>query len=281
MSETEEERVIVLKIQLNDFSPTHTFECGQCFRWEKQSDGSFVGVAGGKAARISEDSSIVTIEPCEKEDYEGFWREYLDADRDYSKIKEKLSSNDIMAQAISYGGGIRILRQEFTETLFSFIISQRSSIPRIKTCVKRLCERYGKEIPFEDKKLYAFPDIPTLASLTEKEYADLGVGYRASYLANAAHLLAEGEIDVDYLKKADTITARKELLKIRGVGDKVCDCVLLFSLGKYDLFPSDVWIKRVMAEHFNTQEAKEAGESLFGDFSGFAQQYLFYWRKDA
>ena len=253
MSETEEERVIVLKIQLNDFSPTHTFECGQCFRWEKQSDGSFVGVAGGKAARISEDSSIVTIEPCEKEDYEGFWREYLDADRDYSKIKEKLSSNDIMAQAISYGGGIRILRQEFTETLFSFIISQRSSIPRIKTCVKRLCERYGKEIPFEDKKLYAFPDIPTLASLTEKEYADLGVGYRASYLANAAHLLAEGEIDVDYLKKADTITARKELLKIRGVGDKVCDCVLLFSLGKYDLFPSDVWIKRVMAEHFNTQ----------------------------
>lgn len=273
--------MIGLKVQLNDFSPTHTFECGQCFRWEKQPDGSFIGVAGGRAARISEENSVVTIEPCSQKDYDEFWREYLDADRDYSKIKETLSANEVLARAISYGSGIRILRQEFTEALFSFIISQRSSIPRIKTCVKRLCERYGNEIPFEDKTLYSFPDVYTLASLTEKDYADLGVGYRASYLSNAAHLLAEGEIDVDYLKKADTLTARKELLKIRGVGDKVCDCVLLFSLGKYDLFPSDVWIKRVMAEYFNTEDAKEAGESLFGSYSGFAQQYLFYWGKEA
>jgi len=167
----------------------------------------------------------------------------------------------------------------FFEALISFIISQRSSIPKIKNCVDKLCRLYGEEIVFDGNTYYAFPTPEKIASLTEDEIRALGVGYRAPYILKAAKAVANGEIDESVLDKLDTPSAREKLLSLYGVGDKVCDCVLLFSLGKYDLFPADVWIKRVMEEEFDSKDAKALGESQFGSYSGFAQQYLFYWRK--
>lgn len=266
-------------IKLSDFSPAHTFDCGQCFRWERQIDGSYIGVAGGKVVKISANENVVTIDDIDENDYNAFWKKYLDAERDYTAIKEKLRKHPLMDKAINFGGGIRLLRQEFHETLISFIISQRSSIPKIKSCVARLCELYGEEIEFEGNIYYSFPSIDVLSNVTEEEYRAIGVGYRAPYIVDAVRKLKNGELDEEYLQNCDTPTARSELLKVHGVGDKVCDCVLLFSLGKYDLFPSDVWIKRVMEESFDTLSAKETGENLFKEYSGFAQQYLFYWRK--
>ncbi|MBQ8391970.1 MAG: DNA-3-methyladenine glycosylase 2 family protein [Clostridia bacterium] len=267
------------KVQIKDFLPLHTFDCGQCFRWERQEDGSFVGVANGQAVRISMVGETVEIEGITQSDYESFWKRYLDADRDYSKIKEAVSINDTMIKSIEFGKGIRILRQDFFETLISFIISQRSSIPKIKSCVDKLCTLYGKEIYFKGKVFHAFPTAEKIASLSEEEIRSLGVGYRAPYILKAAQAVANGEINADELEAMDTQSAREKLLSLYGVGDKVCDCVLLFSLGKFDLFPADVWIKRVMAEEFECTDAKAAGETKFGNYSGFAQQYLFYWRK--
>lgn len=266
-------------VQIKDFVPQHTFDCGQCFRWEKQSDDSFIGIANGQAARIKSDGENVTIEGISEADYESFWKKYLDAERDYKVIKNAVNINDTMKKAIDFGSGIRILRQDFFEALISFIISQRSSIPKIKSCVNKLCELCGDSIEFEGKEYFSFPSAEKVAALAEEELRTIGVGYRAPYILKAAKAVAEGEIDSAALEKADTQTAREKLLSLYGVGDKVCDCVLLFSLGKYDLFPSDVWIKRVMAEKFDSLDAKKAGESQFGLYSGFAQQYLFYWRK--
>jgi len=266
--------------EIKDFIPEQTFECGQCFRWERCEDGSYEGVAGSNAVRISAEGSKVEILGCDEKQYNAFWRKYLDADRDYTSIKKDICINETMKSAVSFGGGIRILRQEFFEALISFIISQRSSIPRIKTCVRRLCEKYGDEIKLEGKTFYTFPSPERLASLTEADFAALGVGYRAGYIVDAVKKVLTGEVDEKRLEAADTQTARAELMKIKGVGDKVCDCVLLFSLGKYDLFPSDVWIKRVMEENFSQKDAKHTGERLFGENSGFAQQYLFYWRRE-
>lgn len=268
-----------MKLTLNDFSLTHTFECGQCFRWEKQEDGSYIGVAGGRAARLRKEGALLSIDSGTDEDFDSFWRTYLDADRDYSEIKKALSVNDVMRQAVSFGSGIRILRQDFFEALISFIISQRSSIPKIKSCVEKLCRLCGDEIFFEDKTYYSFPSAKNVAMLSDNELKSLGVGYRAPYISNAARAVLDGQIDARALFDADTIDARRALLSLYGVGDKVCDCVLLFSIGKYDLFPSDVWIKRVMEEEFSSSSAKECGEKIFGQYSGFAQQYLFYWRK--
>ena len=266
-------------VKIKDFVPEHTFDCGQCFRWEKEADGAYIGIANGQAVRIKADGENVTIDGCSEEDYENFWKRYLDADRDYKKIKEAVNQNAIMAEAIKFGSGIRILRQEFFETLISFIISQRSSIPKIKSCIDKLCKTYGDEIFFEGKAYYTFPTAEKIASLSEEDIRALGVGYRAPYILKAAIAVKNGEIDAETLENQDSAFAREKLLTLYGVGDKVCDCVLLFSLAKYDLFPTDVWIKRVMAEQFRTADAKKDGEIIFGKYSGFAQQYLFYWRK--
>lgn len=268
-----------MKVQINDFVPEHTFDCGQCFRWEKDADGSYTGVANGQAVRIKADGSCVTIEGITQEDYDSFWKNYLDVQRDYSTVKKAVNINETMRKSIEFGYGIRILRQDFFEALISFIISQRSSIPKIKSCVDKLCTLYGKEILFEGKKYYSFPEPQVIASLSEDAVRALGVGYRAPYIIKAAQAVASGEIDAKQLESSETQAAREKLLSLYGVGDKVCDCVLLFSLGKYDLFPADVWIKRVMSEEFDSADAKAAGESHFGEYSGFAQQYLFYWRK--
>ena len=268
-----------MKVTIKDFVPEHTFDCGQCFRWGKQPDGSYIGVAGGQAVRIKAEGETVTIDGCSEKDYESFWRKYLDADRDYSEIKTAVSTNDIMKNAVSFGSGIRILRQEFFETLISFIISQRSSIPKIKSSVEKMCRLWGNEIVFEGETYYTFPTPEKIASLAEDDIRSIGVGYRAPYILKAAKAVLDGEIDGERLEALDTPSARNALLSLYGVGDKVCDCVLLFSLAKYDLFPADVWIKRVMEESFESKDAKALGESLFGKYSGFAQQYLFYWRK--
>lgn len=266
-------------VEIKDFVPEHTFDCGQCFRWEKQSDGSYIGVANAQAVRISAEGSRVEIDGITEEDYESFWKSYLDAGRDYSAVKKAVNINATMNEAVNFGNGIRILRQDFFEALVSFIISQRSSIPKIKSCVDKLCRLYGEEIEFEGKSYYSFPTPETIASLSEDDIRALGVGYRAPYILKAAKAVASGEIDGNTLDSLDTPSAREKLLSLYGVGDKVCDCVLLFSLGKYDLFPADVWIKRVMEEEFDSKDAKALGESQFGAYSGFAQQYLFYWRK--
>ena len=269
----------IVKVQIRDFLPRHTFDCGQCFRWELQEDGSYTGIANRQAVRISMVEDTVEIEGITQTDYEDFWKRYLDFDRDYSKIKKTVSINDTMIKSVEFGNGIRILRQDFFETLISFIISQRSSIPKIKSCVEKLCSLYGDEIHFKGKVFYTFPTAQKIASLSEEEIRSLGVGYRAPYILKAAQAVVNGEINAEELEAMDTASARQKLLSLYGVGDKVCDCVLLFSLGKYDLFPADVWIKRVMEEEFRSKDAKKLGESQFGLYSGFAQQYLFYWRK--
>lgn len=269
-------------ISAKDFNLVHTFDCGQCFRWNREDDGSYIGVAGGRVARLREGNGEILIENCSDDDFSAFWKNYLDLDRDYGKIKAAVSVNDTMKTAVEYGSGIRILRQEFFEALISYIISQNNSIPNIKRVVERLCAAYGEPLEFEGKTYYSFPSADTLAALEVSDFRALGAGFRDRYISGASRLVAAGEISFEALCASTTEDARRKLMEIKGVGNKVCDCVLLFSLGKYDLFPTDTWINKVMSESFNTdsvKSAKSAGEELFGEYSGFAQQYLFYWRR--
>lgn len=260
----------------------HTFDCGQCFRWRRGEDGSYIGVAGGRAARLSCEDGDIVIE-CTDGDFDAFWRAYLDLDRDYGEIKRAVSVNDTMSSAVEYGSGIRLLRQEFFETLISYIISQNNSIPNIKRVVERLCAAYGAGFDFCGEMFFAFPEPETLAALEPADFRALGAGFRDRYISGAARLVASGELSEAALCAMPTAEARKRLMEVKGVGNKVCDCVMLFSLGKYDLFPTDTWINKVMAECFgatSVKTAKSEGERLFGQYSGFAQQYLFYWRRE-
>lgn len=273
----------VTQVSNKDFDLRHTFDCGQCFRWNRSEDGSYSGVAGGKAVRFRQEGDSILIENCCAADFDSFWKSYLDLDRDYAEVKKAVAVNDLMRTAISYGEGIRILRQEFFEVLISFIISQNNSIPNIKRVVERLCAAYGEPIEFEGETRYAFPTAEKLASLSEADFRALGAGFRDRYLVGAARLAAEGILDPARLTAMPTDEARAELMKVKGVGNKVCDCVLLFALGKFDLFPTDTWIRKVMAESFGAKSAlaaKSEGQRIFGQNAGFAQQYLFYWRRE-
>lgn len=284
----------VIRENITDFHPDHIFDCGQAFRWEKQDDGSYTGVAGGRIANIRfepydgcETTGRLIINNAEDRDFDDFWYDYLDLSRDYGKIKETLGRDEVMAQAITYGEGIRLLRQEPWETLVSFIISQNNHIPRIKKCIESLSENFGEKVGnFEGRDFYGLPSPEKLASLTEEDLQVCRLGYRAKYLiATAEKVVSEG-IDVlneTALPHVSSESAYEYITGFTGVGPKVANCIMLFALGKYDSFPLDVWMKRVMTEEYGLASPKEMADFAaenFGEYGGFAQQYLFYYIRE-
>lgn len=253
-----------------ELSPYKTFECGQCFRWNADENGGYVGVASGRAARVFTRGGMAVIE-CDEADI-GFWREYLDMDTDYVKARESVMLGEYLTECAEYGRGIRILRQDKWEALCSFIISQCNNIPRIKSIVEKLCAMFGEamETPWGVK--YSFPTASRVALLEEPELAPLRSGYRAAYIINAARAVASGDIDLEYAATLDGNEARKYLRSLNGVGDKVANCAVLFGLHRMDAFPVDVWIKRALKENL------PAGfdPATLGDYAGLAQQYMFF-----
>lgn len=284
MKITEEKGKIILK-DLHDFNPVHTFMCGQCFRWD-ESDGGFIGIAHGRAVLVKQtENGDVEIYNTTKKDFNDIWCDYFDFNTDYGAIKNTLSSDDSLKKAIKFGGGIRILNQEPFECLISFIISTQNSIPRIKKIIAKMSELFGEKIEFNGKTYYAFPTCEALAQLNESDLAPLKVGYRAEYILDASKKVKNGEVDLNSLFDTDIQGARKELLKIKGVGPKVADCVLLFSLKKHGAFPIDVWIGRIMrslylGENATMKEILKFSSEKFSDYAGFAQQYLFYYARE-
>lgn len=284
MKITEEKGKVVIG-GVCDFNPVHTFMCGQCFRWD-ETDGIFIGTAYGKTVAVKSISDTeFEILNTTKADFEKIWMDYFDFNTDYSRIKKVLSDDFNLKKAIEFGGGIRILNQDPFECLISFIISTQNSIPRIKKIIAKMSEMFGGEIVFDGRKYYAFPSCDVLCTLTEADLAPLKVGYRAAYILDAAKKVKSGEVDVYNLKNLDTASARSELLKIKGVGPKVADCVLLFSMKKHDSFPIDVWIGRIMRslyldENASMKDILKYSNEKFSSLAGFAQQYLFYYARE-
>lgn len=270
---------------VKDFDPVHTFACGQCFRWKAEEDRSFTGVAKGKVVNIGFDGEQLRIKNSTSEDFKNIWFDYLDLGRDYGKIKDVLRQDEIMEEAIAYGHGIRILKQDFYETLISFIISANNGIPRIMSTVEVIAQHYGDKVSMDGKTYYTFPDIKKLADSTIEELWICKGGFRCRYIINSATMIATKEADFSRISELSTGRAQEELMKLPGIGPKVADCILLYSGTKQDVFPTDVWVKRVMEELYFKREAsfKEiqqfAGEK-FGDNCGIAQQYLFYYARE-
>lgn len=270
---------------VSDFNPVHIFECGQCFRWVKQEDGSYTGVARGRAVNASYTDGKLKIDNSTMEDFKNIWYDYFDLGRDYFKIKEKLSKDEIMKNAIEFGHGIRLLKQDLWETLISFIISANNRIPMIMKVVGAISRMYGDEIRMKDKSYYTFPHVGTLAGSTLEQLEVCRGGFRCKYILNTAGMVRDGAVNLDILANMTTHGAREELKKFPGVGNKVADCTLLYSGTKYDVFPTDVWVKRVMEELYFKREAtfseiQDFAADYFGELAGIAQQYLFYYARE-
>ena len=271
---------------IEDFNPVHIFECGQCFRWRKENDGSYTGVAGGRVVNVAYDNKgTLKIENSSIEDFLTIWFEYFDLGRDYSLIKRSLARDGIMEKATEFGCGIRILKQDLWETLISFIISANNRIPMIMKVVEAISRDFGKEIIFNGKKYYAFPGPGNLADAGLEQLKACRGGFRCRYIANTARVIRDGAVDIDKLNRMETGEARDELMRLPGVGRKVADCVLLYGGARYEVFPTDLWIKRVMEELYfkrkaSLREIHEFAEKRFGKLAGFAQQYLFYYARE-
>lgn len=280
-----EEANNVIVENVKDFNPVHIFECGQCFRWFKREDGSFTGIAKGKVINVLYFENKLVIKNSNIQDFIDIWFDYFDLGRDYSEIKAILSKDETMKKAIEFGSGIRLLKQEIWETLVSFVISANNRIPMIMKVVASISKEYGKAIIYDNFKFYSFPGVDKISESSVEELEVCKAGFRCKYISLTSQFVKEGTIDLNGLGSLTTGNARDELMRLPGVGPKVADCVLLYSGTKYDVFPTDVWVKRVMEElYFNRQasfkEIQQFSNENFGDLSGFAQQYLFYYARE-
>jgi len=262
------------------FDPVQIFECGQSFRWVKCKDG-YTGVVQGKLLKLKDIDGGFELQNTRMDEFHSVWSNYFDMDRDYGEIKTVLSEDEAIKESINFGSGIRILNQDFWETLISFIISANNNIPRIKDIIERLSLAYGERIETGEGEYYAFPKPVVLGRASEEDLLRCGCGYRARYIKKTAQMVESGEVSFERLKDMSYREALNLLLKCPGVGNKVADCVLLFSAGKTEAFPVDVWIKRAMERLYGLNEKNEAeirrfAQERFGKLAGFAQQYLFY-----
>lgn len=293
------DKVIIKGVK--NFNSKHIFECGQCFRWNKSERG-YIGVAFKKVIEVVQEGNDVLLLNSSLDDFYKIWEDYFDLKRDYTLIKDTLSVDPILKESVEFGSGIRILNQEPFETLMSFIISANNQIPRIKSIIERLSLNYGDKVTYENRDYYTFPTPEQLSVASIEDLRNLGLGFRDKYIYNTVKAVLEGSfaflkknnneiLDEDEIKHLDyhleTIvnmshdSCHKSLLKYSGVGPKVADCIMLFSMKKQEAFPVDVWVKKAMMHFYNAPDGnllkiRKFGQETFGDLAGFAQQYLFY-----
>ncbi|MDU2292068.1 MAG: DNA glycosylase [Clostridium celatum] len=294
----EKENSIVLE-NVKDFNIKQILECGQCFRWERISDTNYIIVAYRRVIEVIQEGSTVTILNTNMNDFNEIWKNYFDLDVNYEEVKEELSKDELLKKSVEFGYGIRILNQDPFEMLISFIISARNSIPSIMKTIKKISERWGDRIEYKDNIYYAFPTPEQLKEVSLEEIKETGASFRSKYIVdtiskvnaaldakNNGELTEELEqFDLEYIKSLPVDECHKALQNFMGVGAKVADCIMLFSMSKHSAFPVDVWIKRAMIHFYlapdvSLNKIRVFGREKFGELAGLAQQYLFYYARE-
>lgn len=269
------ENEYIIVDDLKDFDIRQILDCGQIFRYAKTGENEYTVMSRDKRLKVTQDENKAVIYGDK-----AFAREFFDLDRDYGKIKKQLEDLPYMSESLEYGGGIRILNNDAWEMIISFIISANNHIPRIKGIIERLCAGLGRDMG----GYYAFPTAEAMADKGEDYYFALGAGYRAPYLASTATAIAEGRFDIDAVRSMPTKEAAKYLCTLLGVGPKVADCILLFGYHRTDVFPVDTWIKKVYRDTLGgaatNKQMREKLIALYSNLSGYAQQYLFFGKRD-
>ena len=265
------------------FNTEAVFDCGQAFRFlpveGTAHECEYGGVAFGKYITVAQDGDTLTVYGATEDDFEKVWIPYLGLDFDIDGARRDIlsrSDNPALREAVEYGKGIRILRQEKWETLCSFIISQNNNIPRIRGLIGAISKALGTPIETPLGVMYSFPTPGAIVEAGVDALREMKFGFRAPYIYDAATKVASGEIDLEAVASAPTTAeAAEALMKIKGVGPKVAACTLLFGFDRTDAFPVDVWVKRVIEKYF---PAPFDAASL-GAYAGLAQQYLFYYER--
>lgn len=252
---------------------------GQAFRWRQEGE-AWLGISRSRPVLIRQEGEVLHFTGTQPDDT-AFWTNYLGIDRDYAPMEQLLAEDPYTAPCLPYSRGIRVFRQDPYETLISFILSANNNVRRIAKIIETLCERFGKPMDFCGHCLHAFPEPQVLASLSPEVLVDCGAGYRAPYVVDSARKVAEG-YDLETLRPLAFDALKKELMTFSGVGPKVAECIMLFSLDCERAFPVDVWVKRIVQYLYPGEEGKKAARDAaerFGCWAGAAQQYLFHYAR--
>ncbi len=264
----------MIKREIPYFSISQICRSGQCFRMKEEETGSCVVIAGKRRIEVSQQGEICWFD-CSEQEFEEFWKEYFDLEGDYAACMARVDSGDLYLQkAMEEGFGIRILRQDLWEMIVSFLISQQNHIARIKRCIELLCEQYGEICTdIKGNDYYAFPEPEALAGLPEDALKECNLGYRSKYVVRAAQSVCSGALDLDRISRLSYGRAKKELLKLFGVGEKVADCICLFGLHHLQAFPVDTHIRQALEAHYR----RGFPHRRYRDCQGVLQQYIFYY----
>ena len=284
------EQIFILE-NYKDFEPRHIFDCGQCFRWNIQEDGSYTGVFKNNVLNVKKENNKIIFKGMCSDNIIKVINDYFDFDTDYNKIKQELSSIDeYLKESIEFGSGIRILNQDLWETIISFIISANNNIPRIKGIIERISKKYGNKIEWNGIVYYTFPTPEALSKASVEDLRALGLGFRDKRVYDTTRIILNNEISLEELiNEKDTYVLREKLLTLPGVGPKVADCIMLFGLKRFEVFPIDVWVRRVMNDLYiknedetkvNKREIEKLAMEKYKNLAGLAQQYLFYWKRE-
>lgn len=271
-----------LELNVQCFNLKYTLECGQCFRWKAVEDNEYIGVIKDRVIRIKQDGSKIYIWSNKKENLEQVVKEYFDLNKDYLAIENEIAKIDEnIARSLKNSSGIRILNQPLFETIISYIISANNNIKRISRSVNDISKKFGKQVNFEGEKYYLFPTLEEIKNVTMDDLLSVGTGFRARYIKHDIEYFLEHPGFLDTVATLDTDQATKVLGSLMGIGPKVADCILLFSLKKGEVFPIDVWVKRIMEklyfkENTSLKEIKQYANANFGKHSGIIQQHLFH-----
>lgn len=274
---TQKDNDIVIS-DVTNFNLYKTFESGQCFRWNMDAGGGYIGVFRDKVLKLYQEDNNIILKDTTEVEYENIWKHYFDLDRDYSVVDNSLMGLPFIGDACAYSKGIRILKQDPWETLISFIISQNNNIPRIKLIIERLCRRFGHKLNVKDitdsndQDYYSFPAVGDMKDISIEDIAELKCGFRDKYIVDAVSKVSSDICMLDYIYDMDLEEARVKLMEIKGVGRKVADCTLLYGFGRMECFPIDVWIKRTLDKYF-----LDGFPNIRPDFLGIVQQYIFYY----
>jgi N-glycosylase/DNA lyase len=268
----------LVELAASEFDLDQTLSCGQVFHWRRRG-GGWLGTVGDDVMYAEATPTGIKV-PAGKEDLA---RRYFELDLPLGEIYATFPSDPAMTTALGFCRGLRIVRQPAWECLATFITSAMKQVPHIAQISHSLRERYGAPIQWEDETLYTYPTPQSLAEATEAELRECRLGFRAKNLLGAARMIAAGEVSLEAIARMPDDEARLELCRLPGVGEKVANCALLFGFNRLRAFPIDVWIERVLRELYfqrkrkvTTKRLRDFSSEYFGEFGGYAQQYLFH-----
>lgn len=270
--------MIKIKIE-KPFKLNETVTCGQIFRFFPLDDGSFDIIIKDRVINVYMEDNYLCVSSNNEDNLEEVVINYFDLDNDYDVMNEFLIKNDEKIKpAVEFSSGLVMIKQDPFETVMSYIISANNGVPQIASALNNIAKNYGEKIIFNEKEYYLFPRYKDLKDLSVEAFRNCKVGFRDKYLKSMVDKLNNNEINLDEFYSLDTKEALDKFMENVGIGPKVASCILLFAYQKYDVFPIDTWVKKVMKNDYEIEGEKNIRDfatKTYGKYSGIAIQYLF------